>query len=55
MNTSNARRRRVSRSNILSLPEIKVPILDDAVPPILEGYIPREYLDSNIEVVIEEL
>ena len=55
MNTSNARRRRVSRSNILSFPEIKVPILDDAVPPILGGYIPREYLDSDIEVVIEEL
>ncbi|WP_405125914.1 hypothetical protein ACI51W_30010 [Pseudomonas marginalis] len=55
MNTSNPRRRRVSRSNILSFSEIKVPILDDAVPPIIEGYIPREYLDSDIEVVIEEL
>lgn len=55
MNTSNPRRRRVSRSNISSFSEIKVPILDDAVPPIIEGYIPREHLDSDIEVVIEAL
>ncbi|MFL6878492.1 hypothetical protein ACJ6YJ_26980 [Pseudomonas marginalis] len=42
-------------NGILRLADIRVPILDDVVPPIMEGYIPHQYLDSDLEVVIPEL
>jgi hypothetical protein len=42
-------------NGILRLADIRVPILDDVVPPIVEGYIPHQYLDSDLEVVIPEL
>lgn len=55
MNASSARRRHLYRKDSLAFSQIKVPILDDANPPVLGGYIPREYLDSDLELVIEQL
>lgn len=46
---------RLLRSGTLNLAEIKVPILDDVIPPILEGYIPHQHLDTALEVVIQKL
>jgi hypothetical protein len=44
-----------SRKGILKLADIKVPILDDVIPPILEGYIPHDHIDTDLVVVIPEL
>lgn len=44
-----------SRKGILKMADIKVPILDDVIPPILEGYVPHDHLDSDLVVVIPEL
>ena len=43
------------RNGIFRLVDIEVPILDHVIPPILEGYIPHQHLDSDLEVVIPKL
>lgn len=46
---------RLSRNGIFRLVDIEVPILDDANPPIPEGYIPHQYLDTDLVVRIPQL
>jgi hypothetical protein len=43
------------RKGVLALRDIKVPVLDDVIPPITDGHIPSQHLDSGLEVVIPEL
>ncbi|MHA6575868.1 hypothetical protein [Pseudomonas yamanorum] len=43
------------RKGVLAMKDIKVPVLDDVIPPITDGHIPSRHLDSGLEVVISEL
>lgn len=55
MNVPSSKSRKSIRRNASGLADIVIPVLDDAEPPIVDGYVPHEHLATDLVVMIPEL